>query len=71
MSPTLDYTKEGSKKMSSNCESCKIRNYTERKPNSIISKLWRWHTKWCPGWKAYQRELAKQRDEPTASSPKL
>jgi len=34
-----------------------------RKPGSLISKLWRWHTKWCPGWKAYQEELAKRGGE--------
>jgi len=37
-----------------------MRRYAERKPDSILSRFWRWHTKWCPGWKAYQRELAKQ-----------
>jgi len=45
--------------MKSGYESCKWHSYAERKPNSQISKLWRWHTKWCPGWKAYQEELAK------------
>jgi hypothetical protein len=25
-----------------------------------IKMLWRWHTGWCPGWKAYQAHLAKQ-----------
>jgi hypothetical protein len=46
--------------MSSNCAVCKFRSYAERKPASLIAKLWRWHTKWCPGWKRYQRELAEQ-----------
>jgi len=45
--------------MASNCESCKMRSYAERNPTSLISKIWRWHTKWCPGWKAYQEELAQ------------
>jgi hypothetical protein len=45
--------------MSSNCEHCKIRAKAEQKPNSLIGRLWRWHIKWCPGWKAYQKELAK------------
>lgn len=49
--------------MESNCGECKLHNYAERKPNSIIAKIWKWHTKWCPGWKAYQRELAKQENE--------
>lgn len=31
----------------------------ENKPKSFWAKLWRWHTKWCPGWKAYQRQLAE------------
>ena len=47
----------------SNCESCKLRSYAERKPKSLIAKFWRWHTKWCPGWKAYQRQLAEQQEE--------
>jgi len=46
--------------LKSNCEKCKLRAYSERKPNSLLARIWRWHTGWCPGWKAYQRELAEQ-----------
>lgn len=46
--------------LKSRCASCKWRNYAERTPNSLIARIWRWHTGWCPGWKAYQRELAEQ-----------
>ena len=46
--------------MKSRCGDCKMRGYAERKPDSIISRLWRWHTTWCPGWKAYQKELVEQ-----------
>ena len=46
----------------SNCENCILHNYAEKKPNSIISKIWQWHTKWCPGWKKYQEELAKKNE---------
>jgi len=42
-----------------NYENCGMRLRAEKSPNSFISKIW--HTKWCPGWKAYQRDLAKQR----------
>lgn len=42
--------------MASNCEQCKLKQYAEKKPNSILSKIWRWHTGWCPGWKKYQQE---------------
>ena len=37
------------------CESCAIRLYAERTPASWVARLWRWHTRWCPGWKAYQK----------------
>lgn len=50
----------GNGKTSSKCEVCKLRSYSERKPDSILARIWRWHTKWCPGWKAYQQQLAKQ-----------
>lgn len=49
--------------MGSRCATCKLRSYAEKKPNSLISKIWRWHTKWCPGWKAYQAELAEEKTE--------
>jgi len=47
--------------MSSGCESCPIHRYAERKPKSIIARFWRWHTGWCPGWKAYQAEIAEKK----------
>jgi hypothetical protein len=29
----------------------------------MIARIWTWHTKWCPGWKAYQESLAKEQHE--------
>jgi hypothetical protein len=26
----------------------------------LMARIWRWHTGWCPGWKAYQAHLAQQ-----------
>ncbi|MEN6463461.1 MAG: hypothetical protein ABFC94_19095 [Syntrophomonas sp.] len=43
--------------MASKCANCKRREYAMNHPDSFRSKLWHWHTKWCPGWKAYQKEL--------------
>jgi hypothetical protein len=37
-----------------------MRLKAEAKPKSLMARLWRWHTTWCPGWKAYQEHLAKQ-----------
>lgn len=50
--------------MKSNCGDCPMRERTEKDPKRIMSRLWRRHTTWCPGWKAYQRELAKQKQSP-------
>ena len=30
---------------------------------SLMARLWRWHTNWCPGWKAYQKALADDLSE--------
>lgn len=43
-----------------NCETCRIRAYSERKPHSIIARIWRWHAKWCPLLKAHEKGLAKK-----------
>jgi hypothetical protein len=42
------------------CETCALRLKAEAKPRSLMARLWRWHTGWCPGWKAYQAYLAEQ-----------
>jgi hypothetical protein len=42
------------------CETCANRKKFEINPKSLMARLWRWHTGWCPGWKAYQAHLAKQ-----------
>jgi hypothetical protein len=42
------------------CENCPMRKKAEANPKALISRLWRWHTGWCPGWKAYQAHLAEQ-----------
>jgi hypothetical protein len=42
------------------CETCPARRKAEANPKSFWARLWRWHTTWCPGWKAYQMHLAAQ-----------
>ncbi|TET81881.1 MAG: hypothetical protein E3J37_08390 [Anaerolineales bacterium] len=46
-------------KIVSNCENCSWRKRADENPGSIIARLWRWHTTWCPMWKAYQKALAE------------
>jgi hypothetical protein len=42
------------------CAKCKFRGIYERKPKSLLGRLWRWHANWCPGWKAYLRSLSEE-----------
>jgi hypothetical protein len=39
------------------CATCAMRRRAEANPRSLLARLWRWHTTWCPGWKAYQKQL--------------
>jgi hypothetical protein len=34
-----------------------MRAKAEKSPTSLMARFWRWHTGWCPGWKAYSKEL--------------
>jgi hypothetical protein len=52
--------------MAHSCESCPLRRRAERKPDGLLARLWRWHTRWCPGWKAYQRHLAETTGTPSS-----
>ena len=42
------------------CETCPMRKKAEDNPKTFMARFWRWHTKWCPGWKAYQAHLSGQ-----------
>jgi hypothetical protein len=57
MSENLQTPKDPSKP---SCATCPMRKRAEANPRSLIAKLWKWHTGWCPGWKAYQATLADQ-----------
>jgi hypothetical protein len=48
------------------CANCPMRKRSEANPKAFLSRLWRWHTTWCPGWKAYQTTLAAE----SAGKPK-
>jgi len=42
------------------CASCRLRARYDRNPRSLLGRLWRWHTRWCPGWRAYLRSLSAE-----------
>ncbi|MBN2159683.1 MAG: hypothetical protein JW807_09825 [Spirochaetes bacterium] len=39
------------------CAECPMKARYDRDPRSIISRIWKWHIKWCPGWKSYLASL--------------
>jgi hypothetical protein len=41
----------------SKCHTCPMRERAQEKPHSFMAWFWRFHTRFCPGWKAYVREL--------------
>lgn len=45
------------------CTSCRLRARYEANPHSILGRIWRWHIRWCPGWKAYLRSLPETERE--------
>ncbi len=40
-----------------NCERCGFRAKYDSNPRSLLGRIWRWHTNWCPGWNSYMRSL--------------
>ena len=42
------------------CASCKLRARYEKNPRSWLGRLWRWHTRWCPGWKNYLAAMPEE-----------
>lgn len=46
--------------MDNSCATCNIRRRYEDNPRSLLGRLWRWHTRWCPGWKGYKAALTEE-----------
>jgi len=45
------------------CENCSIRAKYDKMPTSLIGRFWRWHIKFCPGWKKYMNSLDDEKKE--------
>ncbi len=59
----METNQKSEEKETFGCETCPIRAKAEANPKSFMARLWRWHTTWCPGWKAYQAHLAEQANQ--------
>ncbi|TWU39652.1 hypothetical protein Poly41_25080 [Novipirellula artificiosorum] len=46
------------------CETCWFRSKCDKNPASLLGRLWRFHARFCPGWKRYITSLPdEQRKE--------
>ncbi|WP_284154504.1 hypothetical protein [Desulfofustis limnaeus] len=52
------------------CERCTLRKYYERAPHSFLGRLWRFHTRFCPGWRRYLQHLPTEQRETLVRSLK-
>jgi len=42
-----------------NCPNCTLKAKYDRNPKSLLGRIWRWHIRWCPGWKKYMGSLSE------------
>ena len=42
------------------CETCFMRKRYEKNPRSLLGRIWRWHTGFCPGWRGYLKSLSPE-----------
>jgi hypothetical protein len=54
-----------------NCENCGFRAKYDNNPRSLLGRLWRWHTGWCPGWKQYMTTLPEEKQRELATKYNL
>jgi hypothetical protein len=43
-----------------NCPNCSLRAKYDKNPRSLSGRFWRWHIRWCPGWRAYMKSLGDE-----------
>ena len=46
--------------MAEDCGTCRFRAKYDANPRSFLGRLWRWHIKFCPGWKKYSSSLPEK-----------
>ena len=54
-----------------NCDKCGLRARYDNNPRSWLGRIWRWHIKFCPGWKSYYGSLPEAEKERLAGQYRL
>ncbi len=39
------------------CATCRLKARYDASPRSLTGRLWKWHIRWCPGWRSYLKTL--------------
>lgn len=42
------------------CTTCHFRLKYDKNPQSLLGKFWRWHIKFCPGWRGYYKSRSEE-----------
>lgn len=45
------------------CDKCLFRAQYDKKPTSLLGRLWRWHIGFCPGWRKHFNSLPAEKQE--------
>ena len=53
------------------CSTCAFRAKYDKNPKSLLGRLWRWHTNFCPGWKDYMKSLPEEERKTLAEKYKF
>ena len=43
------------------CETCTMRSKYDQNPKSFLGRLWKFHTRFCPGWKMYLKSMPEEK----------
>lgn len=43
------------------CETCTMRSKYDKNPKSLLGRLWKFHTRFCPGWKMYLKSMPEEK----------
>ncbi len=43
------------------CETCRMRLKYDQNPTSFTGRFWKWHIRFCPGWKMYMQSVDDQK----------
>ena len=45
------------------CSTCSLRSRYDNNPESLSGRFWKFHIRYCPGWKGYMKSLAPEERE--------